>query len=130
MADTVVAEVIGKMGDLNLNQLLAVHAELPLPDIAEERRVKPHVMKLILRYLSSEDVETSEDGGLAHFLKIQTYISGLGIVKEEAEPITESTTEPTAIADLKTLKKVLKKDFKIRGVIGAPGKTGMLTFSS
>lgn len=134
MADTAVEEVLGKMSDLNLDQLLHVHGALSLPAVAEERRGKPHVLKVILRYLSSEEVETSEDGGLAHFLNIQTYMNGLDNTEEEStvkvEPIAETATETTAIADLKTLKKALKKDFKIRGVIGAPGKTGMLTFSS
>ena len=192
--------VIGKMGELELDQLKFIHNNLQLPAIDPDKDNKRHVMKLILRYLSSEDVEDSDDGGMAHFLAIQTYLDSLGIVKCEPPPPVPINTVTTAVATTavppgvpvtavsvpnvvvsvpvvstlppvlstvvgvslgsggissvptqpavttvtstvvspittsvltpQTLKKVLKKDFKIRGTIGAVGKPGMITFLS
>ena len=191
--------VIGKMGELELDQLKFIHNNLQLPAIDPDKDNKRHVMKLILRYLSSEDVEDSDDGGMAHFLAIQTYLDSLGIVKCEPPPpapintvttavattavppgvpvtavsvpnvvsvpvvstlppvlstvvgvslgsggISSVSTQPavttvtstvvspitTSVLTPQTLKKVLKKDFKIRGTIGAVGKPGMITFLS
>ena len=195
MAD-VERDVLARLGQLTLAQLEVVHADLRLPDIDPNRRAQPHVLKVILRYLNSEDVEDSDDGGLAHFLMIQTYLDTIGIVKVEPAtttgvatttpaaatagvptttpaavtitPPATSTATSTAIAaqtsaipttrnitpavsaaaltsvpsttmagatpipattDYATLKKVLRKDWKLKGSIGLPGEKDKLAFS-
>ena len=89
--------VIGKMGDLELDQLKFIHGNLQLAAIDPDKDNKRHVMKVILRYLSSEEVEDSDDGGMAHFLAIQTYLNSLGIVKCEPPPPVLINTVTTAV---------------------------------
>ena len=52
----------------------------------------------------------------------------MGVVKKEvAEP---ELSEMSTSVELSDLKKVLKKDFKLKGTIGMPGQKDRLTFSS
>ena len=170
MTDTTEKEVLANIGDLTLEQLLVVHTDLGLPAIDDAKKVEAHVLKVILRYLNSEEVEDSDDGGLAHFLRIRTYMDTLGVVKSEpgVAPaiaqhavginVTAATSGPSlqnvsttattasrtstslttslpssvttpATTDLATLKKVLRKDWKLKGTIGLPGEKDKLTFS-
>jgi hypothetical protein len=171
-ADAVECDVLARLGELTVEQLVVVLGDLGLAEIEEARRTHPRVLKAILQYLSSEAVEDSEDGGLGHFLRIQTFIDGLGIVKQEpgapAAPAattiptttattttgstttaattgsttiattsgtttyttpTTATTTTAATTDYHTLKRVLRKDWKLKGSIGLPGEKDKLTFS-
>ena len=161
-------ELLGTLGKLSLEQLTVVHTDLRLPPIPDGQNTQPRVLKRILRYLSSEEVEESDDAGLAHFLHIQTYLNTLGAVKQEVpttgimdgaggvvdpqapppavvqpqpNPTTNRNTTTnqnttsnvitptTATTDNATLKKVLRKDWKLKGSIGRPGEKEKLTFS-
>ena len=98
-AEAVERDVLARLGDLSLEQLLVVHADLELTDIEEPRRVKPHVLKVILRHLSSEAVELSADGGLGFFLQIQEYINTLNIVKTEPGTVTAAAAPTVGAAN-------------------------------
>ena len=45
-------EVFGRIGELDLEQLMIVHGELKLPNIEEGKKVKFYVLKVILKYLT------------------------------------------------------------------------------
>ena len=158
-ADALVTEVLRWLPELSFEQLLVVYTDhLGQPNVQDDRRNQQSVLKLIMRFLSSEEVEQSEDGGLAHFLQIHTYLDGLGVKQEVvdpnaavAAPVTQQTTAntnpappltttsltatstnitpTTATTDYATLKKVLRKDWKLKGSIGRPGEKEKLTFS-
>ena len=141
MADAVEQEVLKQIGDLELEQLMVIHGELGLPNVEEDKKVLPHVRKLILRHLSSDEVEQSPDQGLAHFLKIKEYMDGWKVVKEEplsdvvrpasvVEKPTKADPTATPSTDLFTLTKALKKDFTLKGSIDFPGQKDKLTFSN
>ena len=122
-------EVLSNIGDLSVEQLLAVHEEMGLPEIeGTKRTVKSHVLKLLMKYFSSTELEESEDHGVAKFLWTKQYMDTNGIKKTvKAEP---EVTEVNTSVDLTDLKKALKKDFKVRGTIGLPGQKDKLAFSS
>ena len=61
-------EVFGKLG------VLTVNGELKLPDI-EVKKVKSHVLKVILKFLSSEE---ASDAGQSYFLRIKKFIDEKG----------------------------------------------------
>ena len=97
-------------------------------------------MRVIVKYLSSDDVVTSEDEGLA------TFMSTLDFIKREGEvvPIKEETVDAKIDSVIKKKDIVLekkesitseviskwKKDLKISGSIGLPGQKDKITFSS
>ena len=131
-----------------------------LPDIEETQRTKPTLLKAINRHLCSDAVEQSDDSGLAlaKFLWIQTFLSkqlvlvkaevkseaGVSAVRlsdetpsivnsQDSEGLKETpktTIGKSSAVELADLKKVLKKDFKIKGTVGMPGQKGTLAFSS
>ena len=70
-------DTLMEVAGLTLEQLLPIHAELQLADVPEERKTRGHVWKLILRCLTSAEVEDSDDGGQAHFLWLRNYLDGL-----------------------------------------------------
>lgn len=62
------AKVIEKLPLLSAEDLLVVKTQLQLPDIPEGKKTKSFILKMILKYLSGDEVENSEDGGISHFL--------------------------------------------------------------
>ncbi len=152
---TIEEEVISSLPLLDLDQLNNVYGELGVPAIEDPaKKVKAHLMRKILSFLASDAVSDSEDGGLAHFQMIKTFMDtqGVQVKKEEVVvpvpalaakvlvpvPTVTSVSGTAADAsklngyfttDVNTLKSVLKKDFKIKGKIGAPGQKDRMKFS-
>ena len=54
--------VFEKIGELTVEQLIVVYSELKLPAIEKTKQVKPNLLRVIIRYLSSNELEQSEDG--------------------------------------------------------------------
>lgn len=131
-------EVLSKLHELTLDELIEVNVQLNLPTVEEGKKIKSSVMKVILKYLSSDDVENSDDKGLAHFLWIKEFIK----TKINPQDVVDVKLEKklpddnlggrdlSHVFSTSSLKNVLKKDFKIRGTIGLPGQKDKLTFSS
>ena len=128
-------EVFARIGELDLEQLMTVHGELKLPNIEKGKKVKSYVMKVILKYLSIDTLEQTEDGGQSTFLWIMTLFDGEDVKTEDTtrkgdEIVAKIERRLSPTSDILSLKKVLKNDFKIRGTIGLPGQKDKLTFSS
>ena len=126
-------EVFGRIGELNLEQLMIVHDEIKLPNIEEGKRVKYSVLNVILKYVSSDTLEQAEDGGLSTCLWIKNLFYGEDVKTEVTtskgnEVLTKIEGSSLQTPEILNLKKVLKKDFKIRGTIGLPGQKDKLTF--
>ena len=127
-ASDVEEEVFERIGELSLEKLLSVYNECSLPGIEERKKTKPTILKAILKYLSSDAVEKSEDAGLSKFLWIQSLMNSDKVEPPSSLPIKAEDDGPAS--ELHHLRTVLKKDFKIRGMIGVPGQKDRLTFSS
>lgn len=104
---------------------------LKVPD-ALKGKVKP-LYKLVMRYLTSEEVENMEDQGKKIFLLLRDHLSHSEDWKGSAE-IPGSGEEPTgskvtssrvSMVDVQRLK-----DFKISGTIGCSERKDSLSFSS
>ena len=120
-------------------ELQRIYAALPL-DCPETLHGKPHsLLKYLLRYLNSEEIEQSEDAGHALFLKLYDCVTAERkpeVVPDESEEKNNIKTEKkknsvTEKVKRKPLFDVQKlKDFKISGTIGGPEKKDSLSFSS
>ena len=68
-------EVFSRMGWLNLAELAAVYQGLGLPTITDPDEMVSHVVrKKIMKFLTSDDVENSDDQGAAHFLWVKGFM--------------------------------------------------------
>ena len=150
MADVTEVEdlVFGRLAELSLDDLIEIHTEYEMQAIPEGKRVKSYVLKVILKYLSSEVVTDAEDEGLGTFMWIRDLINKKidEQIDQQTVKIPEPKTEPVEIKSedksfedeisrisgfsSKALKTVLKRDFKLKGSIGLPGQKDKLTFSS
>ena len=87
---------------------------------AADQGSKAKLLILVLRHLTSEEVEQSEDEGAAKFLKLYNDLGGaLKTVKPEVEE-----------DDVSTLSYRKLRQFKINGTIGDPGQKNCLSYSS
>ena len=87
-----------------------------------KRNDKAHLLKLLLRHLTSETVENSENGGIDIFLKLYNDLGGA------LKDLTKS--EPTSDDSVTTLSYRKLRQFKINGTIGDPGQKNCLSYSS
>jgi len=128
-------EVFALLSGLNAEELTEVcnTLELDETEVAAKQGNKRALLKMALRYLSSEEVEKMEDSGLSTFLMLQAHILLLNKAKVKVEkpetldtenfendiklenletPKTNNKTkdsvyvEPTADTKLKTLQKL------------------------
>ena len=114
---------------------------IPIPDTAVGKTNL--MLKLLLRYLNSEEIAASDDGGLSLFLKMKDFFSDSGkvdlgkeessepsVVKSESGVVKESEKEKDRNEKVKPTFDVLKlKDFKISGTVGGEKKDS-LSYSS
>ena len=131
MADLTEVEdfIFGRLTELSLDDLIEIHTEYELQAIPEGKRVKSYVLKVILKYLSSEVVTDAEDEGLGTYMWIRDSINKKieqieqQIVKtDEPEPVdikSEDKSFEDEISKIsgfspKALKTVLKRDFKLK----------------
>lgn len=142
--------VYQSLGSLNAAELEKLCEDLKLPqkDLDGRRGNVTLLNKLILRYLTSTEVEDSDDGGTPIFEQIYTYIESCTETKakqqqqflvdpyknipediQEAQPYEKpfQSSKPKWDDDDEKLQNLLMKSFKISGKIG--GKDS-LTYSS
>ena len=92
-------EVFDNIGKLTFEQLVEVYGQLGLPDLPDDQKTKAVVLKLIRRFLSSEDLEKTDDKGVAHFLWIQTFMDSVltpGVKTEASEEVDSVTNTSSA----------------------------------
>jgi len=152
--DTKVEEDVFKMlsslDEKNLN-MVCVHLEID-GKITDKQGKKSSLLKFVLRYLSSEQIEGLEDEGLSTFLLLQEFIKQLLIAtnktldednKSELIPKTEETFTDSTNVETKfkpeakhetifdsDFRQLIKREFKINGKIGKAGQKESITFSS
>eukprot|EP00057_Strongylocentrotus_purpuratus_P028034 XP_011682508.1 PREDICTED: uncharacterized protein LOC105446855 [Strongylocentrotus purpuratus] len=144
-------EVFGSLPHLGESQLLDL---VTLSGIDKEK-VKKAEQKgvwglrcLLMSFLSGDEVEGLEDGGLELFKKVQARLVVVSVEKREAAAGTGSaetkgesaTVTPAWTADkagpIPTVKEaprydsLLRKEFRIKGQIGEVGQKDKLSFSS
>ena len=142
--DDVEREALFLLGGVNnAVDLEGIYTVLPL-ECPQELKGKPKPLyKYLLRHLSSETVENSDDGGLALFLKLREHLTpAMKAEVTTAAVISQlegngSLSNPKVSED-KTVKLKSKplfdvqklKDFKISGTIGSLDKRDSLSYSS
>ena len=90
-------EVFDNIGQLNVEQLLEVHSGLGLPAIEQAQQTRGTLLKVIRRYLISEALEKSEDGGLSQILWIQTYLKE--VLKRDVKVESNTSTSSEGMTD-------------------------------
>ena len=93
MGSSAEEEVFDNIGQLNVEQLLEVHSGLGLSAIEQAQQTRGTLLKVIRRYLISEALEKSEDGGLSQILWIQTYLKGVLKRDVKVESNTSASSE-------------------------------------
>lgn len=97
---------------------LANEYQLNPPQAVQGNKAK--LLILVLRHLTSEDIDALQDEGAAKFLKLYNDLGGaLKKVKPEVEE-----------DDVSTLSYRKLRQFKINGTIGDPGQKNCLSYSS
>ena len=96
--DEIEQEVLGALVDLDLADLRATATLLDLPVAETGGKNRTQLLKLVMRHLSSEEVENKEDQGLSLFLSIKTEI--LGDKKSEMIPENPDPSVTFKIEDL------------------------------
>lgn len=96
MADeTARKEVLEKLQQLAVNQLVEVCSSLGVTVAEAKKAKKESLFNAIIRYLSSEDIEDSDDGGMSIFLKLNDDLGKMGPdVKSNITSVATTVTEP------------------------------------
>ena len=97
-------EVFGKIGQLNLDELLNIHGDLGLPEIVDDaHRTQQRVRRAIMRFLTSDEVVNSDDQGGAHYLRIKTFMDTQDIIvtrtntlDQQVPPVADGVVPPVA----------------------------------
>ncbi|XP_033124877.1 uncharacterized protein LOC117123136 [Anneissia japonica] len=105
---------------LTLPQLKEVAGEIKQDAGIANKPIRA-VLKHILRYLESEEVEALEDGGKSILLVVKAKI-------QEFMASPTSSTETTQ--SLPSSLEMFKRELKIKGQIGSPGQTDKLSYLS
>ena len=134
-------EVFSRLGSLSLEKLeqLKEHVEIGTV-IPDGKKNKSFLLRMIIKYLSSDEILNLEDEGLSTFLSTLDFIKkGENVDEVKIEPDvekkpdskskTEENLEKTELISKELISK-WKKDLKISGSIGLPGQKDKITFSS
>ena len=133
----------------SVDYLLGLTEEYRITVAEEKKDSKAYLLKVVLRHLTSDTIEESEDQGATIFLKLYKELGeelkNTGVVpKVEATmpPLEEEKEEAKVESDDKgskgddngriseTLSYHKLRQFKINGMIGDPGQKNCLSYSS
>ena len=92
---------------------------------------KAYLVKVVLRHLTSADIENSEDQGTAIFLKLYNELGG-ELKPEALQPKQEAPLDNSGGESIvnETLSYRKLRLFKINGTIGDPGQKNCVSYSS
>ena len=125
------------------SQMMEVFQWLPLADVdvlsglCDEYRIdvsegkagkKPLLLKFVMRYLNSVDLENSTDGGKAVFLKLHSELS-----ESVKKGIIDSAKDKMPLLEDENAGRVTihrLREFKINGTIGNVGQKDTLSYTS
>ena len=107
-----------RLVDAEMLEKLCTELNVEVPQ--EKKGNKASLLKLILRFLHSEAVETSEDQGHAHFLKLKMELQNYFKPTVKSEPKQgESDANAGKISPNATFElSKLRREFKINGSFG------------
>ena len=124
-------EVFSSLGLLRLDELLNIYGDLGLPDITDDGdRNVAVVRKRIMKFLTSDEVEKSEDQGLAHFLRIKTYLDTQDIKvsrTDEVPVVPKSVAAVPAVGGNGTEAVVKKEPDELTTVSTVSAKTSVVS---
>ena len=124
-------EVFSSLGLLRLDELLNIYGDLGLPDITDDGdRNVAVVRKRIMKFLTSDAVEKSDDQGLAHFLRIKTYLDTQDIKvsrTDEVPVVPKGVAAVPAVVDNGTESVVKKEPDELTTVSTVSEKTSVVS---
>ena len=134
-------EIISEIAKLGAADLIAV-AESLKSDTQGKVGNSSSLRKVVLRFLSSEAVEDSDDGGLQYFLKVKTILEEMRQPDDEQEEVDskpfafgeefshKSNPKPPEDDEMKAMRELFMKEFKIYGKIGTTSTKDALSYGS
>lgn len=111
--------------------LLGLCDEYRITVVEAKREDKAHLVKVLLRHLTSEAIETSADAGAAIFLKLYKELGGeLKSVGAKIKPDADidDSDHDNVVSETLSYRKL--RLFKINGNIGDPGQKNCISHSS
>ncbi len=149
----VLQRVTSRLSSLSIQQLVKVcdHLKIEAGDVAETPKDHLRLVRKLLTYINSNEVEDSEDGGVELLENLDSFISESIIESIITEPLAleePAATNPMTNPDSSTKQKtpttttnqppttptemahLLRREFKVSGQIGEPGQRDRLTFTS
>ena len=141
-ADDIENEMMYLLSGSDATVLEGVYPLVSLPCSEELKGKKKLLLRNLLRYLNSTEIEEREDGGASLFSSVYDYLSNRD--EKQLPPALEKNPVTSASDVGKTDVKIAEKtaasrplfdmqklkDFKISGSIGTTGKKDCLSFSS
>ena len=121
MAGLVESFCLQNLPQTEVDFLLARVVEYQIPVTDDKKGDKAHLLKVVMRHLTSADVENSADGGAAIFLKLYNDLGGA--LKDLAKQDNDDDS-------VTTLSYRKLRQFKINGTVGDPGQKNCLSYSS
>ena len=135
MAGLVEAFCVQSLPKTSVDFLFALTEEYQIGVADDKKNDKAYLLKVVLRHLTSADVENSADKGAAVFLKLYgelgEQLSAADVaVKVEMPPLEKDSGDENASGVSETLSYHKLRQFKINGTIGDPGQKNCLSYSS
>ena len=138
MAGLIEAFCVESLPKTSIDFLIGLTEEYQLQITDENKKGdKSYLLKIVLRYLTSADIENSADKGAGVFLKLYNELgdelkaADIG-VKTEMPALEDRGSNDRGSTSVvsETLSYHKLRQFKINGTIGDPGQKNCLTYSS
>ena len=136
--------VIKLLSEADVDLLVKVCSKIPLVIPPEKAGKRTLILKLLMKYLHSDTVDESEDGGLSTFLMIYSELedaqkkdikvenssaSDLGNVRNGEKVLGDSAISRSETSNSKFLVQRLR-EFKINGTVGGVDQKDTLSYTS
>ena len=122
------------LADADAETLTKVCAEIPLTIPTDKAGKRLLILKLLLKYLYSDDMENSDDSGLSTFLKIHSLLeSDIKTDKIKPEIVKnefENGNQGISANGLGNIALHRLREFKINGTVGGVDQKDTLSYTS
>ena len=118
--------LLASVDDANELEDLCTSLEVTVPE--QLRGKSKSLRKFLLRHLNSETVETSDDGGMALFLKLHECLTTSGDKTVQTSNLKIEENSETKVKSELPVAALKLKDFKISGKIGGNEKNKFVIF--
>ena len=133
--EDVTTSVLARLPQLEEGHLLEIADLCALPNdkkVKAKGKGRSAVLRLVLSFLTGEEIEAQADGGLELLVKVQGKLKTWEKKNKEKEEGKEiKSPAMTPVPPLSSIPMdAARKEFKIKGQIGDPGQREKLPFTS